>query len=209
MLEAGIDYKKINRIFITHRHPDHCSDLIPFLFGTNYSPGIERTAPLSIYAPKGFKSVIEKIYDLFPWTAPKKYKIKIQELNEEALQLDGAILKSKPILHGDLAALSYRLEVGGKAIVYSGDVAYCQALIDHANQADLLIIECSFPEGAGLPGVHLNSIDVGKIAEAAKARRVILTHLNPVCDESNLIGQVKKVYSGFVEKGEDLMRISL
>jgi len=203
MLEAGIDYKKVNRIFITHQHPDHCSDLIPFLFGTNYTLGFERKTPLSIYGPKGFKGFIKKMAALFPWITPKTYPLEIRELGKERIDQ----VKAVPVLHGGMQALSYRLEADGKAIVYSGDAGYCQDLIDIAQDADLLIIECSFPETMSLPKVHLNTADVGRIAKASNAKRVILTHLNPFCEGVDLVGQVCKIYSGVVEEGKDLMRI--
>ena len=35
---VGVDYLKVDHIFITHFHPDHTADLIPFLFATKYPP---------------------------------------------------------------------------------------------------------------------------------------------------------------------------
>ena len=36
LLNLGITYRDIDRIFFTHNHPDHMCDLIPFLFGSRY-----------------------------------------------------------------------------------------------------------------------------------------------------------------------------
>ena len=34
MAEAGIDWRKIDAVFISHFHPDHCLDLFAYLFAS-------------------------------------------------------------------------------------------------------------------------------------------------------------------------------
>ncbi|MFN3921544.1 MAG: MBL fold metallo-hydrolase, partial [Caldimicrobium sp.] len=36
ILRVGLTFNDISAIFISHFHPDHFSDLIPFLFATRY-----------------------------------------------------------------------------------------------------------------------------------------------------------------------------
>ncbi len=43
MLEAGITYHDIDYIFYTHIHPDHVSDLVPFIFTSKYAEQPRRT----------------------------------------------------------------------------------------------------------------------------------------------------------------------
>lgn len=209
LAQIKVDYKTIRNLFITHRHPDHCSDLIPFLFAMNYTPGFTREDPLDLYAPKGFEAVLKGMMEVFPWIVPKHYPLNIHELEEDEIVGQGWKVRSKPTLHGDLAALSYRLESQGKVIVYSGDSAYCDQLIDNAKNADLFLVECSFPETMSLPGVHLNTIEVARIGTAAQVKRMVLSHLYPHCDEVDIVGQVKRSFNGPVENGSDLQRILL
>lgn len=209
LTEAGIDYKAIKQLFITHRHPDHCSDLIPFLFAMNYTPDFKRADRLDLYGPLGFGEVVRKLMGIFPWITPKQYPFDIHELQEAEIQGRHWKIKSKPTIHGDVPALSYRIEAYGKVIAYSGDSGYCEELIENARGADLFIVECSYPESMELKGVHLNSREVGEAASRAGVKRVILTHLYPFCDQHAVVEEVKRIYRGNVEKGKDFMRVTL
>ena len=55
----------------------------------------------------------------------------------------------------------------GKSIVYSGDTDYCPELIELADNCDLLILECSFPDDMKVEG-HLTPSEAGKIAAETK-----------------------------------------
>lgn len=209
LLEAGIDYRTVDKLFISHRHPDHCSDLIPFFFAMNYTPGFKREAAFDLYGPQGFKEVFNQMTALFPWMAPKEYSLRFHEVWETEVKGKGWKLRVKPTVHGDVPAVTYRLEAEGKVVVYSGDSAYCDGLIENARNADLFVVECPYPETMELKGVHLNAQEVGKVAREAKVRRVVLTHLYPHCDEQDIVAQVRKEFNGPVEKGEDLTRFRI
>lgn len=209
LMEARIDYRTARQLFISHRHPDHCADLVPFLFAMNYTPGFKRRDPLKLYGPVGFAGVVRKMMDVFPWIVPKHYSLDMEEVEDAQIRGKDWVVKTKPTVHGDVLAVSYRIEAEGKAVVYSGDSGYCEELVENAREANLFVVECSFPETMELRGVHLNSQEVAEIASRAKAQRLILTHLYPFCDETQIIDQVKRGFEGPVEKGEDLMRIVL
>ena len=209
LLEAGIDYRSIRHLFITHRHPDHCADLVPYLFALNYTPGFKRQEPLELYGPAGFSEIVRKMMDLFPWTVPKHYRLDIKEVERGEIKGGNWKITSRPVMHGDVLAVSYRVESGGKVVVYSGDSGYCEELIENAKNADLFIVECSFPEKMELKGVHLNTQEVAEIANKAGAKRLVLTHLYPFCDEAGVVEEINRTFPGKVEKGEDLARIVL
>ena len=56
MLEAGITYHDIDYIFYTHIHPDHVSDLVPFIFTSKYAEQ-PRIKNLDIIGGKGVKKI--------------------------------------------------------------------------------------------------------------------------------------------------------
>ena len=90
----------------------------------------------------------------------------------------------------------------------SGDTDYCQTIIDLAFDVDLLVLECSFPDGKKVEG-HLTPSLAGRIAAESHCKRLLLTHLYPVCDQFDIVGQCKKIFQGHVIMGEDLMRIKI
>ena len=106
-------------------------------------------------------------------------------------------------------SVGYRIEFkDGKSMVISGDTDYCKNLVDLAFEADLLVIECSFPDGKKIEG-HLTPALAGRIGLESRCKRLLLTHLYPICDQFDILKQCEKVYKGEIILGEDLMRISI
>jgi ribonuclease BN (tRNA processing enzyme) len=106
-------------------------------------------------------------------------------------------------------SVGYRIEFkDGKSMAISGDTDYCQTIIDLAFDVDLLVLECSFPDGKKVEG-HLTPSLAGRIAAESHCKRLLLTHLYPVCDQFDIVGQCKKIFQGHVIMGEDLMRIKI
>jgi ribonuclease BN (tRNA processing enzyme) len=56
------------------------------------------------------------------------------------------------VIHGSVPALAWRVEIGGKSIVFSGDTNGEGNLVRLAKDADLFIAHNAVPEGA--PGVE-------------------------------------------------------
>lgn len=89
---------------------------------------------------------------------------------------------------------------GNTTIVYTADTGYFQELHQFALDCDLLIAECSFyehqdPTAAG----HMNSRDVGILAQKANTKKLLLTHLPHFGDRNQLLKQVKAYYQGPAE----------
>ena len=53
--QLGVTFLQWDRLFLTHFHPDHCLDLVSFLFAMRL-PEPTRTKPLSVYGPRGLKT---------------------------------------------------------------------------------------------------------------------------------------------------------
>ena len=89
-------------------------------------------------------------------------------------------------------------------MVYSGDTDECETLIELAAGTDLLICESSMPDQHKVPG-HLAPSLAGAIASRAKVKRLVLTHLYPLCDEVDIVKQARSTYKGPITVAEDLM----
>lgn len=205
--KVGIDYLGVDHIFITHFHPDHTADLIPFLFATKY-PGLNRRRekPLYIWGPEGFTGFYASLKTAYDdWIAPDK--LIVNEVGTEPLIIDDFVLTAGNTFHTD-NSLAYRVESCGKSVVYSGDTGYTESLIELAKGVDLLIIECSLPDELKFEN-HLTPTEVGRIGSASRAKKIILTHLYPECDETDVVGQVRKHVDADVIVAEDLMQIDL
>lgn len=210
MLRSGIDPFAVDRILLTHFHPDHTADLVPLLFSTNYGAPQPRTRPLNITAPQPFHEFWSSICGAWGEWLYGPYPLGISELPHECtqpLEFPGFTLRWAPAEHRP-ESISYRLEGDGGTFVYTGDTGYAESVVDLARGAHTLLVECSFPDGYDVP-VHLTPSEVASVAAEAGVERVVLTHLYPQVEELDLVSEVGNGFSGEVLVAEDGLRFSL
>ena len=98
----------------------------------------------------------------------------------------------------------------GRRVVISGDTRPCQALIDSARGADLLIHEATFSDDEqerALDTRHSTGREAGRVAREAAVRRLILTHLSTRhdVDFSRLLAQARDEFKGPLDVAHDGM----
>jgi len=204
LLEAGFTYLDIGYILYTHFHVDHIADFAPFIFASKYSLNL-REEDLHVIGPKGIKEFYHKLVNLHgEQIQGLHYNVRLIEATKFSTP-DWKI--STANLPHTSESIGYRLvDKSGKVIVYSGDTEYSPHLIELAYGADLLILECSFPEPT--PG-HLYPKLAAKVAMEAGAKWLVLTHLYPVCDSYDIITPIKAEFGGKITIAQDLMRIKV
>jgi len=208
MLEVGVTYRDIDMILYTHIHPDHVADLVPVLFACRYAE-LPREKDLLCVGGPGFRSYFEKLKELYGhWIDPQSYELTVKEVSQETLLYNDLKILSKPMAHIP-ESVGYRIEFkDGKSMTVSGDTDYCQNIIDLAFEVDLLVLECSFPDGKKVEG-HLTPSLAGRIASESHCRKLMLYHLYPICDQYDILMQSRQVYHGEVSLAEDLMRVKI
>jgi ribonuclease BN (tRNA processing enzyme) len=212
LLEAGITIFDISSVFYSHLHPDHTSELVPFLFATKYPDQNLRKTALTIIAGKGFSnffSGLEKVYG--EWIRLETSMMELIELNNNSrdlMRFDNFTVHSIPVAHNE-ESLAFRIEDNrGKSVVYSGDTDFSENLIDISKDADLLICESSMPDNMKIPG-HLTPSLAGEIAARSGVKKLLLTHFYPECDKVDIANECRRTYSGELILAEDLMKIKI
>jgi ribonuclease BN (tRNA processing enzyme) len=208
LLEVGITYRDVDLLLYTHIHPDHVSDLVPILFASKYAD-LPREKDLLCIGGPGFRNYFEKLKKLYRhWIEPNSYQLTVRETSGEPLLYRDLRITSKPMAHIS-ESIGYRIEfIDGKSIAVSGDTDYCQNIVDLGFEVDVLVLECSFPEGKKVEG-HLTPSLTGRIASESHCKKLLLTHLYPVCDQFDIVNQCRQVYQGEIILGEDLLRIEI
>lgn len=207
-LQNGISYKKIDRLFYTHFHPDHTIDFIPFLFATKYTPGFQRRKKLSIFGPRGFREFYHKLANIFdPGLLEFDFELEVTECGRGRLQA-GEMLVETDFMRHSSNAIGYRFEAGNKVLVYSGDTDLCDEIIHLARKADVLLLECSFPDEMKIQK-HLTPSEAAQIASAARVKKLVLTHLYPPCEEIDVQHIVQRGFSGEVVVARDFMKVTI
>ena len=204
--KIGVNYLDIDYIFITHFHPDHNADLIPLLFATKYPAGKTRSKPLKVCGPEGFKDFFNSIKRAYNgWIEPEC--LIINEFDNKFNISDKFSISSLKTQHTE-NSLAFKLISDNKTVVYSGDTGYTDSFVDFASGSDLLILECSLPDRLKKPG-HLTPSEVIRIAELSKPKKIVLTHMYPVCDEDNIFDNIKGNTECEVILGEDFLKIDI
>jgi ribonuclease BN (tRNA processing enzyme) len=207
-LEAGLPMLRVDAILISHLHLDHVADLPPLLWALHGEGAQRADRPLHLVGPPGFRDFFEGMIGLYgEWIRRIPCEIIVREVSREPFGIGSWQVQTYSMEHG-IVANGYRLEAEGKALAYTGDTGPCEEVIALAREADLLITECSFPNGQE-SATHLTAGEVGRIAAQAQCKRVLLTHLYPEALRADVVRQCREHFSGDIELAHDLKRLIL
>jgi ribonuclease BN (tRNA processing enzyme) len=195
-----IDTNRIDGIVLSHLHGDHFGGL-PFLL-LNAQFLARRDKPLLIAGPPGTRERVDALLEAcFPKakTGIKwRFQWQVQEIPVAVpTEVLGHTVLSAEVVHQSGApSTALRLSDGETLFAYSGDTEWTDALLGVAREADLFICEC-YGFAGKLTG-HLSwEILKPRLAEL-KARRIMLTHMNPT-----MLARLDEVRAGGVLLAED------
>jgi ribonuclease Z len=229
LVEAGTPGAALDAVLLTHLHSDHVVDLYQLIV-SSWHQG--RARPQRIFGPPGTRRFVDGLMALW---APERaqriahelrpsteaFEIAVTELvggetwSEGGMRIHAVAVAHQPVAH----ALGFVCEAEGRKLAFSGDTAYCPALIAAARGADALVHECFIHRemkpspsrsAEGLRNVaayHTLSGEVGRVAGAAEVKLLVLNHFVPTrFDRAALVAELRQTWRGPLVIGEDLMR---
>ncbi|MDX9991895.1 MAG: MBL fold metallo-hydrolase [Anaerolineales bacterium] len=205
---AGIDFRKISDIVLTHFHPDHVGG-IPLLLMNLWLLG--RTAPLNIYGLHYTLDRVETMMGLYSWGDwPEFFPVNFCRIPADPLTvlMDNQEVRiyASPVKHFvPNIGLRVELKPQAKSLAYSCDTEPCPAVFELARNVDLLFHEATGP----LPG-HSSASQAADVARAADVGELILIHYpTGRLASGDLIGEAAKKFSGPIRLAQDFMVIDL
>jgi ribonuclease BN (tRNA processing enzyme) len=225
---AGAHVAQLDAIFFTHLHIDHSADF-PALIKSSYFE--ERNRPLPVYGPLGndyFPPTTEFVADLFDrkhgayryladFVSGREggYVLAAHDVSLQAHEIrtiyrsNTTTASATQVIHGGVPALAWRVSVGGKTIVFSGDTNGDNGNLELlAKDADIFVAHNAIPEGetGAARQLHMPPSVIGRIARDAKVKSLVLSHrmLRTLGRESETRAAIAAVYSGPVIFAEDL-----
>ena len=193
---AGVSHRDLRRVFISHLHSDHVLDVVTLLQASNATPGWVRREPLELWGCRGLSALVDRVIATFDGTAPEGFPLRVIELAEERHDLGGWVVQTVLTQHTP-DSVAFRVESDGHTFVYSGDAIESPALTRLAHRADTFVCECSFPRGWRTTD-HVTADGAGRMAQAAGAARLVLSHLYPPAQEADVADQARAEYEGEV-----------
>jgi ribonuclease BN (tRNA processing enzyme) len=225
--ESGAKMSQLDVILFTHFHVDHSAEFPALIFSSWFE---ERDRPLPIYGPAGdseFPSTVDFVRSFFNnqngtyrylsfLLPPQKeggYELRPHNVGGDP---SSAVFRGEHlsayaarVTHGSVPALAWRVEIGGKSIVFSGDTnGEGTDLVRLARDADLFIAHNAVPEGATSieRQLHMPPSVIGQIAQEARVKRLVLSHrmLRTLGHEAQSLSEIRKNFSGPVDFANDL-----
>ena len=210
LAERGLTLDGLTKVFITHEHSDHVSDLAM----------LAKKHPVDIYLSEGTLKNLNKNI---------KYTIDITRfkviLPEDMLEFDGYNVLPFMVYHDAFEPFGYRFFEGEKSLVYMTDTGYfpmrkyhlisnAEAYVIESNHEVEMLLESNRPwllkrrilddEG------HLSNEDSANLIlnlAGDKTRFIILAHLSEECNiETKALDAYNKV---FIEQGVDIYAYKL
>jgi len=171
---------KLNKVFLSHLHADHTSDLLTLV--GSYAKVGRADGPIYLWGPSGTEPRLgtrhfaEAVEEALAWDTeagrgpinPDSMKIVVSEFDFSKTQVvyekNGVKVTAFPVVHALSGALGYRLDFAGLSFAFSGDARPSWPLVRACKGGvDLLIHEC-FPPAATLAAASGLSIERATMA---------------------------------------------
>jgi ribonuclease BN (tRNA processing enzyme) len=209
-LKTRLDRHTIQHILFSHYHADHFSDFITFFFDAVCHCNFGGKRPgLTITGPKGTKRLFGTIFRTFPSFKNPPFRVTLKEVDSRPFYLGTTRITPLPMTHtDDQRCLGYRIEYQGRILCYSGDARYSTNLLKLCREADLAILDCSFPKNR--PGIgHMHAGECGQVACESNTKHLVLSHFYQAADRIEVKRQAAQAFAGKITRARDLMTISL
>ena len=177
MQRDGVDIDRLDAICLSHLHGDHFAGL-PFLF-IAATFDVPRRRPLTIVGPPGTRTRVEDLFramyrDLAAQPLPFEVRY-IEVTGGVRTDVAAAELLSFAVPHQQTEiSLGFRLTLGGKVVLYSGDTGWTETLVTQSRGADLFICECCFYETQ--VDFHIDYPRLATQRHRLGCRRLVLSH---------------------------------
>lgn len=235
---TGIPFKALKSIFITHHHADHNIEYGPLLIvgwiqGLPLDVHAFGPPPLKQMTDdfmRAYKQTVDfwaEDFHMKPLTS-----VNVQEISAAGpvTQDDNANVSAIIVEHPPVKpALAYRFDFKDRSIAFSGATAPLDAVAKMAKGADVLVHETMYVPAvekyikgqiakgrpvkfdafmAHMKADHTPSEDVGRIAQEAGVKTLVLSHLTPAIDsitDDTWREPVAKYFKGEIIVSKDLM----
>lgn len=234
MARARLPFRSLRAVFVTHHHSDHNADF-GNLFLLLWAGGLDQ--PVDAFGPPPLRTMTDQFlalnaYDIGTRIAdegrpPLAPLIRTHDVDapgevyrDERVRVTCALVEHPPVV----PAFAFRFDTPDRSIVFSGDTAPCEALVELARDADVLVHEVLHEPSldaicANLPNAtrlrrhlldsHTTHDQVGVVARDAGVKVLVLNHFVPAdtVRAETWRDAAARHFAGRIVVGEDLIEL--
>jgi ribonuclease BN (tRNA processing enzyme) len=195
-LQKFIRIEELDAIILSHLHSDHMSDLMVLRYAVQI---------------KNDRGLMNKLIDVFSPSEPADEYARLGVKNAFNLR---SVTGELALSFGDMKVTfcemthpvkSYAISIrtSQKKFVYSGDTSWNDNIVSFAREADLLMLDSGLlsKDKTDENVAHLTAKECGIIAEKSGSKKLLLTHLWPEYNVSQLLNEAKENFEN-VETAE-------
>jgi ribonuclease BN (tRNA processing enzyme) len=190
-LQRHVDLDAIDGIVLTHAHPDHWVDFLPYHNVIRY---IRKRSGLPIWSPRKVRDLAEAV------NGELTHAVDWQVIDARShVELGGLRLSFSRTDHPP-ETLAVRIdELGGPSFAFSSDTGPKWSLGELGSGLDTALCEATLrPSEEGL-APHRSARQAGRMATDAGVGRLLLTHLPPGVDADAQLADARARFAGPVE----------
>jgi ribonuclease BN (tRNA processing enzyme) len=180
-------YEDVEGVIVTHRHPDHSTDVFQLEHARLYGPRGELPR-IPLWAPAETHEALAGFKELAAFDA------RVVE-GGDAITFAGATIRFVSMAHPP-ETVGVRVEGAGAVVAYSADSGEEADFAALAGDADLFLCEASNQDSDEIWEGHLRASQAGRIATGLGVRRLVLTHLPVERDLGLSLAEAQRVADG-------------
>jgi len=187
-LLSHLDFRDLDGIFLSHRHPDHTIDIWQLFHARHY--GFVPESKIPLWAPQ---ETIDRLVGFDHGVAESFTLVPVDETSEVSFgdaSVSFARMKHPPI------TLGARIEHGGDSFAYTADTGTEGDIHSIASGVDVFLCEATAQDADEPWWGHMCASDAAKIAASCGVDRLVLTHLRPGCDRELSLEQARRAAPG-------------
>ena len=202
----GLRQDDVEHVVLSHFHPDHVSDLIPYVHAAAWSQIDPRRRDLHVYGPEGLDVQIMRLLSLFgphDLARPEHFRVVLHELSGESLVLTDRDGETYEFVFDDLPPAGnhgLKWTRNGRTYVLTGDSSFHEQEVELLRGVDLAVIDSG----------HLTDGEIVELAVRTGTRRLVCSHVYRELDAEELQRQAaRRGYEGAIVLAHDLLSFDL
>ena len=243
LFQGGFRSQDVGHVFLTHHHYDHLADLGHFaLTRWDHTPCPAR---LDVHGPPGRERIAQALFGAGAYEPDARIRTE-HPMGQQIFARRGGRcpapgprsspttsptgpsgrcvrgerwrVSAGPASHAQPVAecYSFRLDAGGRSVVFSGDTGECPGLVAFARGADTLVHMCCFLEEElermGIAGSVAGPAIAGRAAAGAGVRKLVLTHpqseaLDTPSGRAGAVATAARHFDGEIVFARDLLEL--